>query len=373
MSNATIKPEPTDAISAQDQTQSSVLNPFNDLAWLRDECRDRRIPVPSNATPAEVIPFVKKAIARHNQIGELIPVNCDSRQAWQALADDWQDFLQKLENLQNPAKNPATPANQQLPIWPASGQKLPEVANTLPEVAKKLPDLANGLPEVASQVPLDQPHPNSAASRPNQKSSMTTASPSAAESTSPKNPQSEIPNPQSIDDPPKSELEYADLTDGFATESERLAAARAELDDHLANRPVRFAKLSPAQQASVFALLESGFSTRAISKILAEPPLGIRVSKTSVGEWLKKYQFRLIEEKNRRQAEAKLQSALDTLDKTPNSDAAFQQAAQRALKLRILTSDDAPLDTLDQLVATLVTLRKQSLAERKQTHAENSP
>ena len=94
--------------------------------------------------------------------------------------------------------------------------------------------------------------------------------------------------------------------------------------------------------------------------------------KTAVGDWRNKYKSAIIEERNRQKAEAQLQSALKTLDNNPNAEADFQQAAERMLKLRILTSEDAPLDTLEQLITSLTTLRKQALAERKQTHAEHS-
>ena len=93
-------------------TQSSVSNPFNYLEWLPQEIRSRRIPVPSNATPAEVIPWAKKFIARHKEIGTVIPENIDSYPAWKRQMDDWLQFLSRLENLQNLAKNPPAPPPQ---------------------------------------------------------------------------------------------------------------------------------------------------------------------------------------------------------------------------------------------------------------------
>jgi hypothetical protein len=319
-----------------------------DKDWLAQEIRERHIPVESNATPAEVIPWAKKAVARYKELGTIIPVNVDSYPAWKKTMDDWLQFLQRLEDLQNPAKNPSTPPPQQLPNLPASCQNLPKAATTLPKPATTLPEAASRLPKPADSLPKPA---NSFAD----------------------NPESQILNPQSLE-PSGDELEYADMVDGFATENERLAAAREQIHAHLADQPVRFARLSPKQQAAVFSLLETGFSNRAVAKLLIEPPpIGatIRVSKNAVGDWRKKYTSAIIAERNRQKAESQLQSAIKIVDNNPNADADFQQAAERILKLRILSSEDAPLDTLDQLIHSLTTLRKQSLAERKQLHAES--
>jgi hypothetical protein len=336
--------------------------PLADPNWLEDEIRARRIPVPPNATPAEVIPWVYKFIKRHLEIGSNIPSNVDSYPAWKALLDDWKQFLQKLEN--PPKKLPTIPP-QPLPTRPESCQKLPDIAKTLPRPCQPLPKPCQTSPTAATQH--DAP-PQPASNAQNEKSEI-------PKSKSPPDPQSEIPTPKS-EEPPRGELEFADLHDGFATERERLAVARAELQDHLALRPIRLNKLTAREQAAIYALMfESNFSSRAVSKILAEAPpngMAIRISKTALNHWRKKYEKRLAEEAKQHKSAAELQSATEVLDKSPDPDAAFQAAAERILKLRILTGSEAPDEKLDQLVATLTRLRKQSLAERKQLHAEKS-
>jgi hypothetical protein len=360
--------QPTAAAENGQPTNPSTFNPSNDPFWLRKEIRDRAIPVRSDATPAEVIPWVHKFIARYKQIGELIPINVESRKAWQALMDDALEFLKKLEAA---AKIRPTIPNQPLPTRPKPGQTRPEPATPLPNPGLPLPEPVQPAPIPANSTPAV----TTASSPPSIQSIESIPSIDSIPPQVP-NPQSAIPAPKSDAEPSRDKLEFEDMCDEFANERERLAVARSELQDHLAARPVRLNKLTPQQQAAVFALMEeSKFSSRAVAKILADPPpngMSIRVSKTTVNDWRRQYKQRMAREANERKAAAELQAALEIVDKSTDADAAFQQAAERIVKLRILTSHDAPLDQFDQLVSTFAKLRKQSLAERKQLHAEKT-
>jgi hypothetical protein len=403
-------PDSTAADAVADPNSAlSVLNSalVNDPDWLKKEIRDRAIPVRSTATPAEVIPWVIKAIARHKEMGTVIPINTQAYPAWKALLEDWQTFLQQLEGAkspkqfpssENPAKTPATPANQKLPTRPEPGQARPDLAKPLPPPGQ--PPATAGqtspandstaasepesIPSIKSMPPIDPFTPAEHNSHHSQNSHTSSpcaatapaATPAAATST-PSEPTPE-PEPSTPKTPAPSEphpfdLDHEDRFDGFKTDAERLAVARTELHDHLAQRPVRIGKLHPTQQAAIFALLEEGgFSSRAVAKLLSGPPpdgLGIHISKTTVNDWRKKYKANLVKEQQRRVSEEKLRAANQILN-APGAEQAFQTAAERILKLQILTSADAPLDQLEQLVQILTTLRKQSLAERKQHHTE---
>ena len=221
---------------------------------------------------------VKKFIVRHNEIGTVIPINVDGRPAWQRTMDDWQGFLKTLEalvdaeknSIANLAKNGAAIETEQLTNLPASCQILPQLAKTLPEAADSLPKRCQIRP---------QPATDEAAETPSIQSIKSFASISDPDPT---------PSPSTVPEPDEDELEFEDCTDGFTSDRDRLAAARAELQAHLNNQPLRFAKLTREQQSAIFNLLETGYSTRVVAKLLAEPPplgAGIHVSKTAVCDW----------------------------------------------------------------------------------------
>jgi len=63
----------------------------------------------------------------------------------------------------------------------------------------------------------------------------------------------------------------------------------------------------------------------------------------------------------------------ELIAKAHESDEAFQAAVQRCIKTRLLNVTSAPhasLDAIDSMITSLTKLRKQTLAERKQTRAE---
>jgi hypothetical protein len=131
-------------ITAADQqpqrAQPASPSPVTDPACLAQEICERQIPLPSTATPAEVIPWTQKGIVLHNEIGPLIASNSHSYPAWKPVMDDLQTFLENPQALEaakisseNPAKNPATIANQQHPTRPEPGQTRPELAKARPK------------------------------------------------------------------------------------------------------------------------------------------------------------------------------------------------------------------------------------------------
>jgi hypothetical protein len=207
--------QPTGAAQNGQPANPSELNPLNDPFWLRKEIRERAIPVRSDATPAEVIPWVHKFIARYKQIGELIPINVECRKAWQALMDDALEFQKKTRSrCQNPA-NHSKPTTS-------------HPAKTRPEPAKPLPNPGVPLPEPV-QPPAIPANPTSTvinASSPASIQSIESISPKSTEPQSEiPNPKSNIPDPQSDAEPSRDELEFEDMDHEFANERERLAVS----------------------------------------------------------------------------------------------------------------------------------------------------
>jgi hypothetical protein len=154
--------------------------------------------------------------------------------------------------------------------------------------------------------------------------------------------------------------------DDYASAVARLADAAADLKARLKGRG-RFDELTDAQRDAIFALLQD-YSEATVAKIIAMPPpkgMNFRVSRQTVNRFKHDY---LKAKAERRHAEH-LKLAEEVLS-SENPEHAFRETFERLLKTRLLTTDLAEIDTIDSLVATLARLRKQALAERKQTHAE---
>src|SRR4051812_4690148 len=77
--------------------------------WLANEVRSRHLPLESNATPGEIIPFVQKFIKRHLELGTVIPQGVDSYPIWKATLDDWQQFLATLNGIACPSGSDPQP------------------------------------------------------------------------------------------------------------------------------------------------------------------------------------------------------------------------------------------------------------------------
>ena len=180
---------------------------------------------------------------------------------------------------------------------------------------------------------------------------------------------------EASDDEDEAQLE-ADLEAelaGFENDAQRMAEAAEDLKAEL-NRRNRFDRLTAEQQAAIVALLDSNHSLATVVRLIAKPTppgMNFKISKSGLAKFAKRYKTRESERRRIQNAQA----SADLLDKSQDPDKAFQTALERLLRLRLLTTSsepDAPLETIDALTTILLKIRKQALAERKQTHAEKS-
>ena len=131
--------------------------------------------------------------------------------------------------------------------------------------------------------------------------------------------------------------------------------------------------LTPQQQNVILLLLEEHNAAR-VAEVLAQPePYGMNF-KTSDSS-LNRFRERIRDaEKKRLNADAET-ATKELIAKAHESDEAFQAAVQRFIKTRLLnatSSAHSSLDAIDSMITSLTKLRKQTLAERKQSHAEKT-
>jgi hypothetical protein len=189
-------------------------------------------------------------------------------------------------------------------------------------------------------------------------------------------PQLEIPDPKfpAIDprsaiSNPTSENPQSPIPD---PRSEDFEEAAADLPFRLKGRS-RFDQLTTEQQDAIMALLETYKYTTVLELIAQPPPLGLsfKIGKSALFEFKARYRQRQAERRKKESADR----AIELLNKSENPGATFMNLYERLLQIKALgvaSNSDATLAQLDEVTATITKLRKQSLAERKQRHAEGN-
>jgi hypothetical protein len=126
------------------------------------------------------------------------------------------------------------------------------------------------------------------------------------------------------------------------------------------------------QQQEAIILLLGDHSAERVAQIIAQPPpLGFALKTTDAS--IIRFRSRFIAAKCAAARQNDEQALADLLAEAHQSDAGFQNVIQRLIKDRLVRAagqQHFSLGVLDSLLTSLIKFRKQSLAERKQTHAE---
>jgi hypothetical protein len=390
---------------------TTTANPTTttEVPYFKAKCNRAGIHVPGdNPTPSEIIPIVRQRLAAHetHRSKTMNPWTGDYAE-WKLKHDDLTQFLSELEaaeveqgrarcpqraasvtSLTNNPEAPSvpkpssgtpdqpTPAKnknnfprentgqnaQPIPIqqnsnWPDCGQTLANTGQTLPNDGPQGPDSCRPLPNTGQ--PPSSPN---AKKIPDAPGAETDDDADALEQ--------EDENENEDEKENQDELDYEAESAGYANHAELMAEAAADLQAALKKRN-KFDCLSPEAQAAIITMLDK-YDSRYVAKLLIKPPpegMGFKISKSGLNYFRRRYAKTQAE----RRATENAKAAADLLDKSEDPDKAFQQTLERLLRLRTLTTvsePDAPLETVDDLINALTKLRKQALAERKQTHAE---
>jgi hypothetical protein len=128
-------------------------------------------------------------------------------------------------------------------------------------------------------------------------------------------------------------------------------------------------RLAPEHQQALIGLIRE-HSLQSVANLLARPlPYGLNLQTTPTA--LSRFTHRYITAQEKREREQKILTAQQMMSESGNPTAVFNQLSSKLLQMRILatTSESQPdLKELHTLVNCLTKLRRQSLAERKQSH-----
>ena len=332
---------------------STEIPPF------KARCNRMGIHVPGdNPTPAEIIPYIEQRLAAHQKhrsktanpwTGDFIE--------WKNINDAYQEFLTDLR-----AANRPTP-----PITPTSPiPSIPIPNNTAPN--KILPAKPGQNPSKKPQ----SPHPQQTTSE-NQTRTEPGLNPDNPEltQTEPESARTETEQSAHASAPssgpaPQAEADPDDDAPNIKSDDEDLIEAATHLHLHLKARS-RFDKLPPENQAAIIHLLDR-CKPEVVLKLIAQPPpvgFSLKAGRTALLEFRRRYEKRAAERRRNDNSAAALELVRKVGD--PN------QAFLTVLQIRALTAAADPttsLGILDAYASTLGKLRKQTLAERKQDHAE---
>jgi hypothetical protein len=370
-----------------------------EVSELKSRCNQHGILVAThNPTPAEVIPIVEQHLADHqNDFAKTMDPSSGYYAEWKSTHDNFTQFLTELHaaessSLGGRASSRAVniPETSDLPN-PSNAQeshqnnfppeKPPQSDPTLPnqrstgetDVIQSDPEVIQSDPKAIQNDPrLTSSDPGSPKTNPDHHASGADASP---QSDQPNDIEDEIDDDgeEDFEDDEEQEEDDEELDEDFdITEYLDADAAEAALDlrEYLSGGSL-LDNLEPRIQQAILRLLED-YKPEFVAEAIAEPPpigLGVRTSSASLKRFRRRY--RAAEEDAQKAQHAK--AIQDLLAQANTSDEAFQTAIQRLLKTRLLTTTsdpNAPLETIDTLITSLNKLRKQTLAERKQTHIE---
>ncbi len=350
----------------------NCTNHNRELPPLKARCNQMGIHIPAhNPTPAQIIPYALQRLADHQKhFAKTMDPSTGYHREWKSLNDDLTDFLNQLRATQPKTMPPIPPIS---PIVPSA--VLPPPAHQNTPLPKKSPrsdsTVANQQPSGDSKVTPGDSKVDPTAAKPNPTDSAATPGASKPASSDSNQPKTSATNPPAGEPktptPPAAEKPF-DIRDHLDAASMRVCN---DLQEYLSGRSP-LDKLTPQQQNVIILLLEDHNAER-VAKVIAQPePYGFNLttSESAVTRFRKRFD----------RAQKKYIADLDDaafqqqISNAHQSDEAFQTAFQRLLKTRLLNAANSPLssaETIDSLATTLTKLRKQSLAERKQLHAEN--
>jgi len=256
---------------------------------------------------------------------------------------------------QNSGKNSQPPPPQQNQIR-TQPEPNPNSTRTQPEHGRTQPEPTANKPELIT----NKPEPTQTQSEP--------VAPPATTGTAPTHAAPAAPPPanQPIDDdsPPKIE-----------SNDEAYIEAATDLYYHVKGRSP-FDKLTPQQQETIIHLMEH-HEEKVVRKTIAQPPplgFSFKIGKTAFYAFLKRYRERDAEREKQQRIEH-ANTYIQLLTSAPDPNQAFGHIFERLVQIKALKVASDPqmtINTCDALITTVNKLRKQSLAERKQTHAEKS-
>jgi hypothetical protein len=276
--------------------------------------------------------------------------------------------------------------DQPTPEWPNNGQEWPDTGQQWPDPCQLRPDVGQGSPHIdqlhsetveSNETTANPPAPNPSAGRraDSERSDSESKSADTQKEDESLNALHGDEGDESEEAEEPEDREEADLEAemaGFINDAERMAEAAADLQAHLKKRN-RFDDLTSDAQAAIIAMLDH-HDLRTVARTLAKPPpdgMSFKISKSGLNYFRNRY----TKQESERRKNQNAQATADLLDKSEDPDKAFHDALQCLLRMRVLTTasePDAPIDVIDNLITTLTKLRKQSLAERKQAHAERT-
>ena len=294
---------------------------------------------------------------------------------------------QKTFTAENSGQTEQPLPTQQNSNWPDTGQTVANTGQCLPNAGQHWPDSGQPLPDAGQQHhPLDShktnagPGPNANQRQPSSQQDVNDSSdgdrdksdrPDNEHSTD-NDKDSDHLDEEDHDDEDREELDFHAQMAGYQDHAELMAEAAADLQAAL-NKRNRFDALSPEAQAVIIDMLDQ-YKSRHVAKLLRRPPpqgMNFKISKSGLNYFAKRYRQRQTQRRQKQNSDR----AIEHLNKSPNPSQAFLNLYERMLHVKALTAatdPDTALDTLGQLTATITKLRKQTLAERKQSHIENS-
>jgi len=343
--NTTIQPNPT----------------TNEISPLKIRCNRMGIYVPgNNPTPAEIIRDIDRRLAAHmkHPARTAGPRSGDYLE-WQEIHDAYQEFLTDLRAANTPFPPPTIFA---APITKASENKIP-----LPEPGK-IPQLPTPQQTHARNEPgINPEHAGINLEKPGITQNHPGKFPDQiGNSDHPKPAETPIPLPTPPQNVSTSPDEDPDAPPEIQSTDEEFVAAATALHYQRKGRSP-FDKLSLQEQAIIVDLLDK-FTWQTVLKTIGQPPpigFALKTSKSALYDFHKRY--------DKRRKQQNIQANLDLLAKSSDSGQAFTQIFERFVQTKALTvaSDtQASLSIFDALITSVNKIRKQSLAERKQAHAE---
>ncbi|HEY6227691.1 MAG TPA: hypothetical protein VI282_11270 [Verrucomicrobiae bacterium] len=350
-----------------------------------------QIPDPMPAPP-EVLQLMQKQIARcEKQIAALDATNPDHFSTIGACKSKIAILKHKIEEVLNAF--PDLDEDRSAPATAAAAPNVEQTSNNLP--ASTAHTVQNNFSPVEpeqnsgqnSQPPppqetqtRTQPEltPNSTRTQPEQgrtqsehtankpEPTQTQTEPIAPSPSSPTAPTQTAPpaGNQPIDDDSPPNIQSTD---------EAYIEAAADLYYHIKGRSP-FDKLTPQQQETIIHLMEH-HEEKVVRKIIAQPsPLGFsfKIGKTAFYAFLKRHRDREAERQKQQRIE-QTDAYIQLMTLAPDPSQAFGQIFERLVQIKALKVASDPqisLAVCDAVITTVNKLRKQSLAERKQSHAE---
>jgi hypothetical protein len=368
----------------------NCTNQNSEIPPLKARCNRMGIHVPGdNPTPAEIIPIIEQRLAAHqkHRSKHASPWTGDFAE-WKNIHDAYTEFLTDLRAAQEVGRRcpqRAASANQAIEqpkpscVQSASEKQIPittRISPLTPASQNKILSSESGknlqLAPPQQNEPRNEPgiNPQKAGMKPEQPGIAVnqtgkcldqignSGQPAPSASTQPaQNTLASPPAPEDPDAPPKIQSNDEQFIDA-ATDLHYQRKGRSPFD-----------KLSPEDQAIVIDMFDK-HHWQALLKVIAQPPplgFGVKASKTALYDFRKRYY--------KRRRHENIQASVDLINKSSDPTHTFGQIFERLVQTKALLVASEPensLEIFDTLITSVNKLRKQSLAERKQLHAEKS-